>query len=1040
MEFAKLQISGIYAIAEYRKPIPAGIIGAKISFEFTDSKWDNLQKTVVFMGYGTKDVFLDGSTATIPAEVVSRPGVRLLVGVYGTDTDNTIAIPTLWADLGTVRNAADPSGDEAADPCLPIWAILRAELDQLKNSGATDEQIAAAVAAYLEENPVGTGTVRTVNDTEPDENGNVSINIPTDYVKTVNGTAPDENGNVVVSGGNVDLTEQVNRAETAATNAEAAATRAEEAATRAEEAVANMGNVDLTGVVKSVNGQTPDENGNVEITVSGGTTVATVEPAEDDIPKVFITGVKPTTKDDVLAEMEYVSKTDRFHAYLEIKCQGSSSMNYAKKNFTVKLYSDESRETKLKKVFKDWNNESNKFVLKANWIDHSHARNIVSARLWGEVVASRPDYDSLPIEMRNAPNNGAVDGFPVKIYYNGTYEGVYTWNIGKDAWMWNMDENNLNHILLCAETNTNGTYRETPCNFRELWNGVHGSNWSVEVGTNNTTVKNSLNNLIQFVMDNDGDAFRNGIGNYLDIQSAIDYYIFMYDICGLDGLARNMLLATYDGTKWICGAYDLDSTLGIDTQGNSPVSASFECPEQYQEQFSLLWERIEANYVQELKTRLAELRKTVLSYSNMVAHFERFMDVIGKELYDEDLTIYTGIPSGSTNNIKQIRNYIRDRHTYVDAEFAAMTVPVPCTGISLNTNTLTFTTEGSQTLTATVTPDGCTDAITWESDNTSVATVDGGVVTAVANGNATITARCGNYSATCSVAVSGVVESIPCTGITFDKTELTFNGEGTQTITATVIPSDTTDSVVWVSSAPSVASIAVDGNVCTVQSVSNGSATITAQCGNYSASCSVTISGINAIVPQPIAYLNSSSLTAESTVWEDASGNGIDFTLSDGTPNVDDNGLLMTSCKAVGKTPISLEGAFSYDMEIYIVNINSQPVFISFNQNNSTKYCDSLTYVGYYNINGYSSDRTTDILCEGNVLTRLTIVRDVEGDTKVYKNGELQGSYARGTFAANGSYDLVLGAASYGGYPNGNAHFRLKTLRIYNYALTEAEI
>lgn len=455
--------------------------------------------------------------------------------------------------------------------------------------------------------------------------------------------------------------------------------------------------------VTSVNGVEADENGNVEITIpdSGGnveldttltqsgkaadakavgdkiaeiTGISLAEPAEDDMPKVFITGVKPTTKDDVLAEMEYVSKTDKFHAYLEIKCQGTSSMSYPKKNFTVKLYSDEARETKLKKSFKDWNHESNKFVLKANYIDHAHARNIVSARLWSEIVASRPDYTSLPVEMRNAPNNGAVDGFPIKVYYNGNYEGVYTWNIGKDDWMWGMDEDNANHVLLCAEGNTDGVYAETASNFRKLWDGVDGSKpgWSVEVGTNSTALKTSLNNLIQFVIDNDGDAFRNGIGNYLDIQSAIDYYIFQYEICGLDGLAHNMLLATYDGVVWRCGAYDLDATFGLYWNGSKFVSAQYRCPEDYQEAYSLLWERIEANFHEELKARQAELRKTVLSYSNIVTHFERFMDIIGLDLYAEDLTIYTGIPSGSTNNIKQIRNFIRDRQAYVDTEFAAI--------------------------------------------------------------------------------------------------------------------------------------------------------------------------------------------------------------------------------------------------------------------------------------------------------------------------------------------------------------------------------
>ena len=571
-----------------------------------------------------------------------------------------------------------------------------------------------------------------------------------------------------------------------------------------------------------------------------------VEPAEDDIPKVFITGVKPTTKDDVLAEMQYISKTDKFNAYLEIKCQGTSSMSHPKKNFTVKLYADEARETKLKKSFKNWNHESNKFVLKANYIDHAHARNIVSARLWGEVVTSRDDYDSLPVEMRNAPNNGAVDGFPIKVYYNGNYEGVYTWNIGKDAWMWGMDEDNPNHALLCAEGNTDGVYRETPSNFRALWNGVDGAKpgWSVEVGTNSTALKNSLNNLIQFVMDNDGDAFRNGIGDYLDIQSAIDYYIFQYEICGLDGLAHNMLLATFDGKLWRCGAYDLDSTFGLWWNGSSFVSATYACPEDYQERYSLLWERIEANFLPELKARQAELRKTVLSYHNMVTHFERFMDVIGLDLYAEDLTIYTGIPSGSTNNIKQIRNYIRDRQAYVDAEFSAMSEPVPCTGISLNTNTLTFTAEGTQTITATVTPDGCMDSMVWISSNPSVASisVDGAVCTveAVANGNTIITVTCGDYSASCSVAVSGLVEPVACTGITLNQTELTFDGEGSQTLTATVEPSDTTDTVVWSSDNTTVATVE-DG---VVTAVSSGSATITATCGGYSATCAVSVTNL----------------------------------------------------------------------------------------------------------------------------------------------------------------------------------------------------
>jgi hypothetical protein len=95
-------------------------------------------------------------------------------------------------------------------------------------------------------------------------------------------------------------------------------------------------------------------------------------------------------------------------------------MKYPKKNFTIKLFEDEARSQKKKVGFKNWG-EQNKFCLKANWIDISHARNVVSARLWGDVVKSRSNYNELPELLTTSPNQGAIDGFPIKVYANGIY-------------------------------------------------------------------------------------------------------------------------------------------------------------------------------------------------------------------------------------------------------------------------------------------------------------------------------------------------------------------------------------------------------------------------------------------------------------------------------------------------------------------------------------------------------------------------------------------------------------------------------------------
>ena len=75
--------------------------------------------------------------------------------------------------------------------------------------------------------------------------------------------------------------------------------------------------------------------------------------------------------------------------------------------------------------------------------------------------------------------------------------------------------------------------------------------------------------------------------------------------------------------------------------------------------------------------------------------------------------------------------------------------------ITLNKPQLSLVKGATETLTATVLPTTATDkAVTWESSDTAVATVENGVVTAVAAGNATITAKAGEKTATCAVTVT----------------------------------------------------------------------------------------------------------------------------------------------------------------------------------------------------------------------------------------------------------------------------------------------
>lgn len=85
---------------------------------------------------------------------------------------------------------------------------------------------------------------------------------------------------------------------------------------------------------------------------------------------------------------------------------------------------------------------------------------------------------------------------------------------------------------------------------------------------------------------------------------------------------------------------------------------------------------------------------------------------------------------------------------------ATLTIVNPCTGITLDKDTLTIARGETATLTATTLPADTTDKVVWSSADKTIATVENGVVTAVGLGETTVTAACGDKTASCKVTVT----------------------------------------------------------------------------------------------------------------------------------------------------------------------------------------------------------------------------------------------------------------------------------------------
>ena len=125
MDGLKFDVTGnIARVIERPAKITAGTVGMPVEFDF-DSQWDHLQKLAVFRaGDVIKTIDISGPDLTVPWEVLEKPGVLLSVGVYGTNSDGTVVIPSIWANVCAISIGVDPDGDPTTDPTPTMWQTM----------------------------------------------------------------------------------------------------------------------------------------------------------------------------------------------------------------------------------------------------------------------------------------------------------------------------------------------------------------------------------------------------------------------------------------------------------------------------------------------------------------------------------------------------------------------------------------------------------------------------------------------------------------------------------------------------------------------------------------------------------------------------------------------------------------------------------------------------------------------------------------------------------------------------------------------------
>ena len=270
------------------------------------------------------------------------------------------------------------------------------------------------------------------------------------------------------------------------------------------------------------------------------------------------------TKQDVVKCRMIYNDSDGsfFDKPIDLSYQGSSSMAYAKKNFAMDILNEDGSSCDIK--IGDWP-VMDSYNFKANFIDFTQSRNVTIARLAYQAACTRPYGQRFGWELPYSPgvtslrdrfddgSRGTIDGFPMELFINGEYWGLYTFNIKKTRKNFNMKKGEDIKIIMGAETHNS-------------YIDFYESQWDFKNPDPVTPVTlEKVRRLFTWQRDIDrGRAdFLSTYKDYWLKDQWIDYFIFITLFYAPDCYWKNGMLCTWDGDRWAFMLYDLDTTFGV---------------------------------------------------------------------------------------------------------------------------------------------------------------------------------------------------------------------------------------------------------------------------------------------------------------------------------------------------------------------------------------------------------------------------------------------------------------------------------------------
>ena len=412
---------------------------------------------------------------------------------------------------------------------------------------------------------------------------------------------------------------------------------------------------------------------------------------------VNIKGELPTSKGKTTkGEIQfYDMQGNYFKKFIEMDIHGRTSAMYKKKNYTFDFYNDIACSDPFVIKFGDWVSMDS-YYFQGWYSDAFRGIDIIEYKLYQQIISTRGYLKDKPYKyftLKDLSSNGSenskdiVDnfaknalctpmGFPVIMYLDGEFWGIYTIMLKKNRENFRMSKKDYNAVMLdldhgdivygvknwesfeirnpkkliCMDgskydgDNPKELIDESSENFNplneDMVNTVKTKKAILRLADSYNSVKEAVS------LNKTSEEIKTIIENFYNVDYIIDYLIFSNVIQNEDGWGGNWQWTTWDGVKWNPNPYDLNNSIGIDafgTTAHSPVHTVFK---------SAITRYVYDYYLDEIKNRYKYLRDcNIISVKNIMYIFDSWIHRIGTDNFAKEFKKWNTTPSQRDSNL-----------------------------------------------------------------------------------------------------------------------------------------------------------------------------------------------------------------------------------------------------------------------------------------------------------------------------------------------------------------------------------------------------